>query len=83
MIEGFLSYERRTPLAGYIYAFVGYTCMAGMQITAKILVQDISTAHMLYLRSVCLLAINTVIMVITGHKFYPRSSKSTHLLTQP
>jgi hypothetical protein len=67
LLDGFIKYERKHPNTAYLYATFGNFSLAGMQICAKLVTQYISTAHMLYARSVCLIIINTIIMYITSH----------------
>mgnify|MGYP005607599381 CR=1 FL=1 len=51
--------------------------MAAMQVCAKFLLHSITTARMLYVRSIWLLFINTILMKLTHQKFYPQDPVST------
>jgi hypothetical protein len=80
-LEGFLKYERHHPNTAYMYAIVGNLSMAGMQICAKFLTHSITIAHVLYMRSVFLIILNTIIMYITSHPFHITKPKSTACIT--
>lgn len=73
ILDKFLKFEKEHPYTAYFYAVLGNSSMALMQLCAKYVGQHITIANMLYLRSVLLLILNTMVMSMTAHDFYVRS----------
>jgi uncharacterized membrane protein len=80
LLNGFLEFEKRHTNTAYLYATLGNVSMAMMQVCAKLMRSHITTAHMLYLRSICLIVLNSLILYLTGHEFYPRTPNAFKLL---
>lgn len=54
--------------------------MALMQVCAKYLNRQITIAHMLYLRSVFLILVNSLVLWLTGHAFHVSSPRAFRLI---